>query len=375
MIMSPGTPGRILMTADTIGGVWTYAMELARALGEEGVEVILASMGELATSEQRREAGAIGNLELVESRYRLPWMDHPWEDVRLAGDWLLDLAARTTPDLIHLNEPVHGSLSWPAPTLAVAHSCVVSWWEAVWGTVPPADWSRYWKEMGRGLRGADQVVAPSRWMLDAVRRFYGIRCGVIVPNGRRATDLGPERKEPLVFAAGRLWDPAKNLLLLEEVADGLPWPIYIAGEPRHPGRQEPVDAQRVHLLGQLSPLDVARWLERASIYAFPARYEPFGLSVLEAALAGCALVLGDLPTLRELWDGAAVFVSPDRPHDFRLALEGMIEEPLLRQALAMRARRRALQYTPSRMARGYLHVYADLLSGQGRYQRESVCAS
>jgi hypothetical protein len=41
----------------------------------------------------------------------------------------------------------------------------------------------------------------------------------------------------------------------------------------------------------------------------------------------------------------------------------------------MRARRRALQYTPSRMARGYLHVYADLLSGQGRYQRESVCAS
>ncbi len=31
----------------------------------------------------------------------------------------------------------------------------------------------------------------------------------------------------------------------------------------------------------------------------PARYEPFGLSVLEAALSGCALVLGDIPSLRE----------------------------------------------------------------------------
>jgi hypothetical protein len=164
MIMSPGTPGRILMTADTIGGVWTYAMELARALGEEGVEVILASMGELATSEQRREAGAIGNLELVESRYRLPWMDHPWEDVRLAGDWLLDLAARTTPDLIHLNEPVHGSLSWPAPTLAVAHSCVVSWWEAVWGTVPPAGpWFTGRRSGGRPFPVDARCRSPVLW--------------------------------------------------------------------------------------------------------------------------------------------------------------------------------------------------------------------
>ena len=44
------------------------------------------------------------------------------------------------------------------------------------------------------------------------------------------------------------------------------------------------------------------------IFVSVSRYEPFGLAVLEAAHAGCALVLSDIPTFRELWQGAASFV-------------------------------------------------------------------
>ncbi|MEB3829625.1 glycosyltransferase [Phormidium sp. CCY1219] len=61
----------------------------------------------------------------------------------------------------------------------------------------------------------------------------------------------------------------------------------------------------------MSPEELSHWYARAAIYAFPARYEPFGLSVLEAALSGCALVLGDIPRLREMWGDAAVFANPD----------------------------------------------------------------
>lgn len=374
MIMRTRRPSRVLMTTDTVGGVWTYAIDLVRALGQSGVEVTLASMGAAPSDEQRQQARQIPTLELFESSYRLPWMEQPWQDVRLATGWLLDLAARTGPDLVHLNEPVFGSAPWPVPTLAVAHSCVVSWWQSVWGTAPPDEWSRYQREMGRGLRAAHRVVAPSHWMAEAVRH-YGVAGGLVIPNGRHAADLYPESKDPLVFAAGRLWDPAKNLLVLEEVAARLAWPVLIAGEPRHPGSNRQVTTEHVRLLGQLPAYAVAAWLRRASIYAFPARYEPFGLSVLEAALAGCALVLGDLPTLRELWEGAAIFVSPDHPDDLRVALEGLIEDSALRQALAMRARRRALRYTPRRMGLAYLDVYADLLSNSGSYGEETACAS
>ena len=368
------SPERVLMTADTVGGVWTYAMELARALGAEGVEVVLATMGGFANAEQRSEARSIPTLELLESEYRLPWMDQPWDDVQAAGDWLLHLAARTRPDVVHLNEPVHAALPWQVPCVAVAHSCVLSWWQGVWNSPAPKNWNRYREEMRRGLAHAGEVVAPSAWMLDSLQTNYGVRNGRVIPNGRDAKDFFPGTKIPLVFAAGRLWDSAKNLLLLDRVADGLPWPVCIAGEPRHPGHNNPVSTEHVQLLGQVPSRTVAAWLQRASIYAFPARYEPFGLSVLEAALAGCTLVLGDIPTLREQWDGAAVFVPPDQPETMRVALEGLIGDPGLRHALSMRARKRALTLTPRRMAREYLSLYGDLVATHSHAQ-EPACAS
>jgi glycogen synthase len=375
MMFGERSPRRVLMTADTVGGVWTYAMELSRALGAEGIEVALASMGGPANAEQRGEARAIPTLQLYESTYRLPWMERPWEEVGLAGEWLLGLAERTRPDVVHLNEPVHGSLPWNIPSVAVAHSCVLSWWQSVWESNAPEGWNHYQEEMSRGLAGASEVVAPSGWMLESLRRNYGVANGRVIPNGRDAREFTPETKAPLVFAAGRLWDPAKNLLALDQVADGLPWPVYVAGEARHPDGDTSVRAAHLQLLGRLPARTISAWLRSASIYAFPARYEPFGLSILEAALAGCTLVLGDIPTLRELWEGAAVFVAPGRPETLRVALEGLIDDPPLRNALSMRARRRALTLTPSRMAKAYLQLYAELLTQPDLHAEEPACAS
>lgn len=368
-------PLRVLMTADTVGGVWTYALDLTRAVGHRGVEVFLATMGTKASPQQQRAAHAAGTTDLLESSYRLPWMDQPWQDVAAAGDWLLDIAERVQADVIHLNEPVFGKLNWPAPTLAVVHSCVLSWWENVRNVPAPAEWNRYREEMRHGLLESDEFVAPSTWMLDEVRRLYGVRGGRVIRNGRDPHKFTPEAKQPLVFAAGRLWDQAKNLGALDLVADGLEWPVYIAGEPQHPAGGKHPRFEHCRILGPLPAEDVAGWLRRASIYAFPAKYEPFGLSVLEAALAGCTLVLSDLPTLRELWDGAAVFVAPEEQSTFRLAIQSLIEDSGLRNALAMRARRRAAELTPERMARGYLDVYTGLLAGSHKLAEEPACAS
>ena len=45
---------RILLTADTVGGVWTYAQELAAGLVRRGVEVTLVSFGEMPAPSQTR---------------------------------------------------------------------------------------------------------------------------------------------------------------------------------------------------------------------------------------------------------------------------------------------------------------------------------
>src|SRR4051812_7211684 len=122
---------RILMTTDTIGGVWTYSLELARALQPAGIQIILATMGQLPSEDQYAEARAVPNIQLQESKFKLEWMPNPWEDVQRAGEWLLELEQQFQPELIHLNGYAHASLPWRAPVLVVGHSCVLSWWAAV----------------------------------------------------------------------------------------------------------------------------------------------------------------------------------------------------------------------------------------------------
>jgi glycosyltransferase involved in cell wall biosynthesis len=181
-----------------------------------------------------------------------------------------------------------------------------------------------------------------------------------------------ESKEPFILAAGRLWDEAKNVRALAEVAPRLPWPVFLAGDRRSPDGT----AARLHgcnLLGQLRTADLASWYARAAIYALPARYEPFGLSALEAALSGCALVLGDIPSLREVWQDAAVFVPPDNPELLEAALRRLMDDPPQRERMAARAADRAHRYTPSRMVAEHLGAYEIALECAG--ERRRACAS
>jgi glycosyltransferase involved in cell wall biosynthesis len=353
------------MTADTLGGVWTYAIELAGALAREGTTTVLATMGGPPSPAARAALAAVPGLELVEGDHRLEWMDEPWDDVARAGDWLLGIEERVRPDIVHLNGYCHAALPFQAPRVVVAHSCVLSWWRAVHGAPAPACYDRYRVEVARGLDAAAAVVAPTAAMLAALGAHYGLSAsGHVVPNARDPRSFQPALKERFVFAAGRLWDEAKNLAALEEVAPRVAWPVLVAGSEIGPGGVGRRAGESLCSLGWMSEGELAWWMARASIYAFPARYEPFGLSILEAALSGCALVLGDLPSLREVWADTAVFVPPDDAEALAGAVEHLIAEPTRREALAASARRRALGFSPRAMARRYLDVYSEVLTSR-----------
>lgn len=362
------------MTADTVGGVWTFAVELARALQPHGVHVSLATMGGWMSHHQRAEVLKLTNVEVFESRFRLEWMDGAWENVYRAGEWLRKLENRVAPDLIHLNGYAHGNLNWQTPTVITGHSCVLSWWKAVKGEPASGQWDLYRTKVRAGLQSASLVVAPTRAMLSSLEEHYGpLRETIVVPNGRDPGRFAPGDKEPCIVAAGRLWDEAKNIAAVDALASRLPWPVYVAGEDRHPnGHPNGADFQKngAHMLGRLSAGHLAHWFARAAIYVHPARYEPFGLCVLEAALSGCALVLGDIPSLRENWDGAALFVDPNDPEALQQALNALIHDEELRARLAAIACARGMTFAPECMAEGYLAAYRSVMCVSSKPSRD-----
>jgi glycogen synthase len=371
MAAEPGL--RVLMTADTVGGVWTYAVELARALDRHGVRIALATMGAPLKPSQRSQLAGLRALSLHESSFKLEWMQHAWNDVDRAGEWLLALERQYAPDLVHLNQFAFGALPFAAPTLVVAHSCVLSWWRAVRRQAAPPSWDEYRVRVRAGLAGAGLVAAPTRAMLDTLAENYGHAGGVVLCNGRGAENFQPADKQAFIFAAGRFWDAAKNLAALQAVAPLLPWPVRVAGPTSNP-EDGHVQPSQVEFLGELPAQSLARQLARASIYALPARYEPFGLSVLEAALSGCALVLGDIPSLREVWGPAALYVTPDDYPALRTALRRLIDDPQERTRLSAAARARGLRFTTHRMTEAYLAAYATLQPAFAAATGELQCA-
>ena len=369
--MSDSAVHRVLMTGDTVGGVWSFGLELAAGLGAHGVEVVLATLGGPPNEEQRAEAARISNLRWFAENFKLEWMNDPWQDVEDSGRWLLDLERHFEPDIIHLNSYGNGTLRWRAPVVLTAHSCVLSWWAAVKRTPLPSAWNRYRYEVEYALKSADLITAPSRTMLKSLEENYGadLPASRVVLNGRDLARYGRAPKEALVLSAGRLWDEAKNVAAVAAVAARLPWPVYLAGERRHP------DSGCAHfaecrILGQLSPEALAEWYARAAIYVLPARYEPFGLSALEAALSGCALVLGDIDSLREIWDDTAVFVPPDDVGAIEVALRQLIAEPDRREEMAKRSWIRAQAFNSERMAREYMDAYCSVAN-----TRRAACVS
>jgi glycosyltransferase involved in cell wall biosynthesis len=202
-------------------------------------------------------------------------------------------------------------------------------------------------------------------MLDAIAQHYGRpAAGIVIPNGRAANAFSRGSvKEPFVLSVGRLWDEAKNAAALAAIATQLDWPVRLAGDVNGPDGDARV-LPGVEILGRCTPAGLAGVYARAAIYALPARYEPFGLSVLEAAFAGCALILGDIPSLRENWDGAAVFVPPENHGALRDAITDLIATPARRHRLAAAARLRAARFSADRMVARYVDAYRGLCGSE-----------
>ena len=343
------------MTCDAVGGVWRYAMDLARTLEEDNTQVILAVLGPPPSQQQRQEARQVATL--IQIDLPLDWMVDDPQTLAPVSPRLAALAMDYGVDLVHLNLPSQAD-GFPLgiPVLVVSHSCAVTWFAAVRGTPPPPAWSWQWSVNRRGFERADHVVTPSRSHADLLCTTYGdIPRLTVIPNASAApADHGV--KDRYVFAAGRWWDDGKNGRVLDAAAPMIRWPVVMAGADAGNGQRMAI-ANALHR-GALPHEQVMALMRRSAIVVSPSVYEPFGLAALEAARSGAALVLADIPTYRELWHGCALFFDPHDPSDLARQVNRLTLDERLRQQLAERAQRKAEGYTLEKQALAYRRLYA-----------------
>ena len=373
--MSAPPHPHVLMTTDAVGGVWTYASTLAQALCRRGYRVSLVSLGPAPRADQSQALRGFPGLELMVTELALEWQDPAGADTARAAEALRDIERKIAPDLIHLNGYREASAGWQAPTVVAAHSCVGSWWQACRGGEPTESiWRLYTGAVRAGLRRASAWIAPTAAYRDDVQRRYApFRAGRVIYNG-----IGPVRatgiKQPFILAAGRLWDEAKNTGLLAAIAAQLDWPVQLAGRF---GQHRPLSPTAgVTWLGELPHPALQARMQAAAVFASPALYEPFGLTVLEAAAAGCALVLSDIASFRELWNGAALFVDPRDERGMAHALNRVARDAGLRKRLQAAAARRAGTFSLNRTVDDTARLYATVLSNRAHLAQSpaELCA-
>jgi glycosyltransferase involved in cell wall biosynthesis len=352
----------VLATADAAGSVWPYSVDLARGLARLGIETVVAVIGPPPSPAQRAAAADVEGLELVETGLPLDRLGDDSASLRAAARAVAALADATGADVVQLNMPaLAAGARFKQPVVAVHHRCAATWWEAVHGTELPAEFAWRKQLVRAGLQAADAVVAPTVAFAAATRRIYRLsEPPRAVHYGRSPLPAPRHAPHDFVFTAGRLWDEGKNLDMLDAAAQHIPVPVRAAGSRRGPDGASVV-FDNIDCVGTLDEDELARWLSARPVFVSAALYEPFGLAVLEAASAGCPLILADIPSFREIWDEVAVFVPPRDEEGFARAIARLVADDFERAVIGRAAKERAGLYTPDAMAAQMAAIYRSLL--------------
>jgi glycosyltransferase involved in cell wall biosynthesis len=357
-----------------MSGVWTYARELVTGLVTRGVQVTLVSFGEIPLPEQTAWMDNLHGLDYRPTAFRLEWMQEAEQDLFDSSRFLAALVRELRPDLLHLNQFCYGDLPVDVPRVVMAHGDLITWTQSVQGCAPrPTRWLKWYRDtIVRGIVGADAVVAPSAWMLSTLRACYARpRRDAVIYHGRNPIFFNPYvSKEDSVLAVGRLIDAGKQVFLLTQHTH--PVSVCIVGAehtvplPRIPIRADvkvSTEQSSVAIRGPQTDAQLRALYSRASIYAATARYEPLGMSPLEAAFSRCAIVANDIPSFREIWGDAALYFRTNDAASLAESIRQLNADRQMCRAYANLAYARARErFTTKRMIDECLQLYRSLTS-------------
>lgn len=225
----------------------------------------------------------------------------------------------------------------------------------------------------RAVRGGAHVVTPTRAVADEVLAVVGARPERVhpvhwaptpSPDGDAAAGQRRAGGDRYVLALGTI-EPRKDHVTLvrafDLAADDDPSLVLVVAGPDGWGA-EAFDAaladarhrDRVRRLGWVDDATRADLLAGAAAFAYPSRYEGFGLPPLEAMAAGTPVVATAVPALQEVLGDAAVLVAPGDEVALAHGLRRAFGER--REELVAAGRARAASFSWERAADGVVEA-------------------
>lgn len=262
-------------------------------------------------------------------------------------------------DVLHIHEP--NSPSYSMVALWMATGPVVATYHA-------SSSGSFMLQLARPLlRPALEKIRGGIAVSEMARRWQVEQLGgdpVLIPNGVDTSRYAAARRAPgqvpeIVFL-GRLDEPRKGLDILLAALDGLDREVRVTviggGRERHvPG---------VDFVGRVSEEEKAAILGRADIYVAPnTGGESFGIVLVEAMAAGCAVIASDIEAFGTVADDAALLFRNGDAADLTTQLRTLIDTPALRADLIAAGERRARRFDWDTVASDVLTVYETVADG------------
>jgi len=268
-------------------------------------------------------------------------------------------------DVVHLHEPVAPGPCMTATLFADAPKV---------GTFHAAGVSAGYRTMGWALRRVtDRLahrVAVSADAMALAESALGGRYELLF-NGVEVERFaaGPVQPVdgPTIFFLGR-HEPRKGLAVLLEAFAELPGDVrlWVGGDgPQHAELRSRHTDTRIEWLGRIDDEERGARMRGCTVYCSPSvRGESFGMVLLEAMAAGCALVATDLPGHRNVTtDGVDSLLAPvSDAHALAKALQRVLDDGELRAELVAGGHRRAQELSMGRLAARYVEIY-EAISG------------
>ena len=357
---------RLLMTTDVKSDVWDYSLTLSRALLKHiNAEILIISLGGNPTDSQKEE---LENLN-IESQFTEFPVDLFTDlesnlDISEVKVFFENSVKEFNPHIIHLN---HGYLNFDStkPCVFACHGDLLN------KKVCSDNINRYsplyknllnYKQIiNKNIDRSDIITAQTRFIAGCLAKTYDFKKGInIVHNGIDYTPYSGMPENPTLVACGNSADQSNSINLLLNIAYKLPdnIKIKIIGDLQ-PERKLP---KNVEFLRNLSSCELQDVYKNSSIYLALSNHESNGLSSIQAAYSGCAILANDIPVFKELWSDCAYIFEKDNVNSLMRCINNLVENKNLLELTSRNCQAKALSvFNSKRMAFEYINLYKNIL--------------